>query len=140
MFRVKKGVLILFSGVIWTLVGLLLIWISVQWLTTFSSLKITGLLIAGIAFGYVISRFGFSLIANKNINRILDYDGKACPFAFQKWQSYILILFMIFLGIFLRKTHVVSDTILTIIYLSIGFALFISAFRYYASIFKKGKQ
>jgi len=56
--------------------------------------------------------------------------------AFQKWQSYILIAFMISLGIFMRKSGLVPKVILTPIYISIGFALFTASFKYYIFLFK----
>lgn len=55
----------------------------------------------------------------------------SCIFAFQKWQSYILIAVMMSMGIFLRTTTFFPRLPLASVYIGIGTALFISSINYY---------
>ena len=136
MPKVHKNILILTAGIIWTGVGILLIRISYRWFHLLSESQIYYAIISGIIIGAAIAYFGFSNLAAKNIDRINQYSGKVCFWAFQKWQSYILVIFMISLGIFMRKTSFIPKFYLAIIYIAIGFALFSASFKYYLSLFK----
>jgi len=139
MPKVHKNVLILTAGIIWTGVGILLVRISYRWFHLLSDSQILYAIITGIIMGAAIAYFGFSNLAQKNINRINQYSEKVCFWAFQKWQSYILVIFMISLGIFMRTTSFVPKFYLTILYIAIGFALFSASFKYYISLFKLRK-
>ncbi|NPA68408.1 MAG: hypothetical protein GXO50_07360 [Chlorobi bacterium] len=139
MPKVHKNVLILIAGILWTGVGILLNFFASRWIPVLSSGELIFGIILGIAGGAAIAYFGFGKLADKNIMRIDAYEGKVCMWAFQKWQSYILIIFMISLGIFMRTSGLVPKIILTPMYIAIGLALFISSFRYYLFLFKQKK-
>lgn len=136
MPRVKKNILILISGVLWTGVGILLINIASRWFALLSQNELIFSIVFGIILGTAISYFGFSKLALKNIERINLYTNKVCVWAFQKWQTYFLIIFMISLGVFMRKTSIVPKFLLTPMYIGIGFALFTASFKYYIFLFK----
>ncbi len=136
MPRVNKHILILISGILWTGVGILLINIASRWFSILNQNELILSIIFGILLGTAISYFGFSNLAQKNIERINLYTGKVCIWAFQKWQTYFLIIFMISLGVFMRKTSIVPKYLLTPMYIGIGFALFIASFKYYIFLFK----
>lgn len=135
MPRVPKDVLIFIAGLLWISVGLFLMKLSSRWFYEFSSIQIMLVIIGGLLLGTVISYFGFSALANKNIARINQYEEKVCMWAFQKWTSYILVAFMMSLGIFLRHSNL-PKYILAPMYIGIGFALFTSSFRYFLFLFK----
>jgi len=137
--KVHKHILILIAGILWSGVGILLIKISSRWYDLLSNNLLITVLVSGVVLGIIISYFGFSNLANKNIKRIDDYPDKVCMWAFQKWQSYILIIFMISLGIFMRTTSFVPRPILIVIYIGIGFALFTASFNYYIFLYRKKK-
>ena len=136
MPKVNKNILILVSGILWSGVGVLLISIASKWFNLLVDKEIIYAIIEGIILGTLISYFGFSNLAEKNIDRINLYSNKVCIWAFQKWQSYLLIIFMISLGIFMRKTSFVPKILLTPMYIGIGFALFTASFKYYIFLFK----
>ncbi len=140
MPKVNKKILILFSGVLWTSVGILLVKIASKWFSLLSEYELIAAIIGGLLLGVAISYFGFSKIAQKNIDRINLYDKKVCLWAFQKWQSYLLILFMISLGIFMRTTSFIPKFMLCTMYISIGFALFTASFKYYFHFSNKEKK
>lgn len=134
MPRVPKNILILISGILWSGVGLFLIKLSTQWYAAYSINELVFVLISGLLSGVVITYFGFSKIALKNIERISQYGEKVCIWAFQKWTSYFLIAFMMSLGLLLRNSPNVSKVFLGPIYIGIGFALFTSSLLYYRSL------
>ena len=81
--------------------------------------------------------FGFSKLAKKNSKRIAGMPvEKPCIFAFQEWHSYPLVLFMIALGLTLRKFTPIPKPLLGILYVGIGGGLGSASFHYYKSIWK----
>lgn len=137
MPKVNKNILILISGLLWTGVGLFLIRLAFRWFTELSSNEIIFAIIGGLLLGITIAYFGFNGLANKNIYRINQYQGKVCIWAFQKWTTYFLIAFMMSLGIFMRNTPYIPKFFLSPMYIAIGTALFIASFRYYNCLLKK---
>ncbi|MEN8121689.1 MAG: hypothetical protein ABFS35_15160 [Bacteroidota bacterium] len=136
MPKVNKNILIIIAGVLWTSVGILLIRIASNWFHLLSKSEFIFSIIGGLLLGSVISYFGFSNLAKKNIERINLYSNNVCLWAFQKWQTYFLIIFMIGLGIFMRTTSFIPKFLLTPMYIGIGFALFTASFKYYEFLFK----
>lgn len=136
MLKVNKNILQLISGILWTGIGILLPSFTIKWFPLLNEKEKLIVLIIGIILGITIAYFGFSKIANKNINRINQYNKKISVFKFQTWKSYILIIFMINLGVFMRTSGKVPKNILVPIYLGIGIALFISSFKYYIFLLK----
>ena len=63
-------------------------------------------------------------------------EEKPCLFAFQEWHSYPLVIFMIALGITLRKFTPIPKPLLGILYIGIGGGLGLSSFHYYWQIFQ----
>ncbi len=135
---VDRRILIFLSGFTWSVVGIMLCNTALGWLDLSAGswgqgkglpFAFAGLLVS--LFAYYIS---FSKIAERNIQRISQMGKKVCIFAFQAWKSYIIIAFMIGLGIFLRHLPIPKHY-LSIIYIGIGFALFLSSIRYYRALF-----
>jgi len=140
MPKVDKKVLIFISGMLWSIVGISLINISTNWFKLLSFNELLFSIIGGVIGGFLFSYFIFFKIVKKNILRIKKYKGKVCIWAFQKWQSYILVAFMISLGIFMRTSSFVPKNILTFIYIVIGLALLTASFRYYIFLLPPKKK
>jgi hypothetical protein len=134
---VNRKVLILLSGIMWSGVGVLLNWFAFRWLPLLEQWQIIFTYSLGIMAGLIISKFGFSKLAAKNRDRILGFPEKVCAFAFQRWQMYFLIMFMMSMGIFMRKSGLIPKYLLAPVYVGIGLALFIGSFIYYKSYFSK---
>ena len=132
--RVDRKWLIVISGLMWSCVGIFLDILAFGWLKHFDNMQILITIIIGLLVGLLIARFGFGIIVNKNISRILAYPKKACIFAFQEWKSYFLIAFMMSLGIFIRTTGLIPKIILAPMYVGIGTALFLASFKYYKNL------
>ena len=132
---VSKRWLYFLAGVIWSGVGILLTSLAYGWLLPVETwvawlLSLTGVLMAG-----AIYRFLFTWFADRNIKRINNLSkDKICIFAFQQWTSYPLVVFMVTLGIFLRKYSPVPKPFLAVMYIGIGGGLLLASFRYYAHL------
>ena len=125
----------------WTGVGIFLISLAWEWIFTPAVDKrwfywLPGLILAGL-----IYYFGFSRLARKNSHRIQQLSvEKPCLFAFQEWHSYPLVLFMIALGITLRKYTPIPKPLLGILYIGIGGGLGLASIHYYQAIIKGLKK
>lgn len=141
MPKVGKHILILLSGLLWSAVGLFLISLAIEWLYLLDfPYPIIGIF-TGLVSGIVIARFGFSSIARKNIFRIHQYQKeRICIWAFQKWSSYLLIAFMMSLGIWMRQASFIPKVVLVSIYLAIGLALFLSSLYYFKDYIRIKKE
>ena len=132
---VSKYWLMTLAGLMWSVVGIMLcrmafIWLKavpVRWSLSLGSL---GLISALAAY-----RFGFSKIALNNIFRLCLLPDKTCIFAFQAWKSYLIIIFMVALGLTLRHSPFPKH-FLAVIYETIGGALFFSSFHFYGRIWR----
>ncbi len=136
MPRVPKHILVLISGLLWSGVGIFLVRLALRWFTELSTPEIIFAGIGGLILGITIAYFGFSGLADKNIDRINHYQNKVCIWAFQKWTTYFLIAFMMSLGIFMRNTPFIPKFLLSQMYIGIGSALFIASLRYYRFLLK----
>ncbi len=132
---VDKSILVLLAGIMWCGVSVMLVRYAVTWL---SPLR-TGQKVLYYTIGYLIAvpihLFGFSRIAEKNLNRLMPVNVKRCVFAFMSWKSYIIVLIMVSMGISLRHSSLPKQY-LSIVYNSIGLALFLSGLKYLKFFFK----
>ncbi|MCT4615882.1 MAG: hypothetical protein N4A49_13540 [Marinifilaceae bacterium] len=76
-------------------------------------------------------------MANKNINRILQYVEPEFILKFQSTRMYFFIFIMFCLGFFLRRYSFINVEFLAIMYYGIGSALFISSIEYFRCFVKK---
>ena len=132
---VDKKFLVAFSGITWTVVGIVLCSLAVTWLSQTSTKSILLLGLAGIILSLLIHHFGFLKLVDKNIARILAKEGKVCIFGFQPWKSYMIILVMIVMGMTLRNSTV-PKPYLAIIYIGFGGAMLLSSLRYHRVFIK----
>ena len=131
---VNRKYLILISALMWSGVGIFLNVLAFGWLKSYNNIQLIITIIIGLFTGLIIAKYGFSTIAKKNIKRIFEYPKKACVFAFQEWKSYILIAFMMGMGIFMRTSGFIPKTLLAPMYIGIGTALFLASFNYYRNL------
>lgn len=121
------------SGLVWSGAGLMLVNLALGWLRVCERQPALLGSVVGCALAYAIFRFGFSKIAGRNIQRICLMEGKVCVFAFQEWQSYLIMAFMMTLGISLRRSGF-SKNLLSPVYIGIGGGLLLSSLRYYVRL------
>jgi len=121
----------------WACAGMILCYRATQWLAASHSPHALLLGLAGGLLAVAIYRYGFSLIARRNIARIARRPDRTCLFAFQGWKSYVLVAFMISLGIAMRHSGIPLHY-LSVVYAGIGGALILSSLMYYHRIWTKG--
>lgn len=134
---VRKKYLILISGVIWILIGLLLNHYAFNWLKDNSYANTYMYIIAGIVLALIIHHFGFLKVVDKNLGRIKTLNPETCVFAFMSWKSYLLVALMMTMGIALRHSTLPRN-LLSVMYIGIGLALILSSIRY-IRVFLKSK-
>jgi len=132
---VSKYWLIALAGLMWSGVGIMLLRLAYIWLATVNWSMGVSLGSLGIISALTAYRYGFSKIALKNIARLCLLPNKYCIFAFQTWKGYLIIIFMIMLGITLRYS-LIPKHFLAVIYAAIGGALFLSSFHFYRRIWQ----
>ena len=132
---VLKKWLLLSAGLVWFGVGVMLISFASQWLKPVQISSLILLVFSGILLAAAIYFFGFSRLADKNIERIRTLGGeKNCLFAFQAWTSYPLVAVMISMGIYLRVYSPIPKPLLAVMYLGIGGGLFSASLHYFRKI------
>ncbi|MHA1466056.1 MAG: hypothetical protein ACTSQ2_13290, partial [Candidatus Heimdallarchaeaceae archaeon] len=106
----------------WIGVGAMLIIFASEWLhdaTNQPLWLIILMILTGLLPAFLIYFFGFSKIVKKNIKRIILKPEKFCIFGFISWSSYLIILFMVTLGILLRNSPIPKH-FLAALYIGIG--------------------
>lgn len=133
---VPKYILLILSGLLWAYAGFILIHYAYLWLSEENTSMALLFASFGLISGLLVHFFGFSRVVTKNLKRIAEMPEKPCIFGFMSWKSYLLILFMMTLGISLRLSPL-PKPYLSIIYIGIGSALILSGSRYFAMLFSK---
>lgn len=133
---VDTRLLILLSGLVWGIVGVMLCHLAIGWLSQTTGDIAGYFAVSGAILSLLIHHFGFLKLADKNIERISAYDkDKVCIFAFQEWKSYMIIVVMACMGIILRHSPM-PKAYLSIIYIGFGGAMGLSSVRYFHVFFK----
>ena len=136
---VTKSWLIALAGLMWTGVGVMLCRLAYVWLAVINRGMAASLGLLGVVMAVAAYYFGFSKIARKNIKRLCLLTERTCVFAFQTWKGYLIIGFMVTLGIILRNSTIPKQY-LAIVYTTIGGAIFLSSFHYYGLLWKMAVQ
>ena len=130
-FSVSKRILLFEAALVWTFAGGMLLFRGSYMLeatTGFSWLKVTSCCCAGLLFFVLV----FSKISRRHVNRISKLYGDRHQFyEFFNFRSYMLMVGMISMGIFLRKTLIVPLSSLSLAYITMGIPLLFSSFRFY---------
>jgi hypothetical protein len=127
---VDREVLYLLSGMLWSLVGIMLCMIAIPWISPLPAWQAVLIGIGGMCAAALIAVFGFSRVARKNIARISSYGERVCLFAFQSSKSYLNIVVMIGMGWLLRHSSL-PKIALAPLYFGLGGALFASSALYF---------
>jgi hypothetical protein len=131
---VPREWLLFCAGLMWCVVGLMLMRLSWIWSSAAgwrASVPFLGLgLLVSTGTHYFFRRF-----AAANIGRIGSLPPKACIFAFQSWSSYPLVAFMMTLGIGLKSSFL-PKIWLAGVYLAIGAGLFLAGLNYFSTLVK----
>ena len=128
---IPKRYLLFIAAIAWTIAGGMLLFKGISIINRFhyfSWLRITLCIFIGILF-YILL---FSKISQNHVKRIINLKYKLpCMFSFFGLRSYAIMAAMIASGILLRQSGVISPQHLSILYITMGIPLFLSAFRFY---------
>ncbi len=128
---IPKRYLLLVAALVWTFAGGMLLFKGISLFFKYPELLIWKISISVIG-GTLFYLLLFSKISNKHIKRILNIEiDHPCFFSFFNVRSYVLMTIMISSGILLKKFGVISPEYLSIIDVTMGIPLFLSAFRFY---------
>lgn len=133
---VKTPFLLFLSGILWIGVAVMLNSFAINWLVHFKGLSVWIYPTIGFAAALVIHHFGFLRVVDKNLRRISRMEAKTCVFAFMSWKSYLIVMVMVGMGIGLRHSAIPKQY-LSILYIGIGLALFLSSIRYFRILIRR---
>jgi hypothetical protein len=129
--KMAKRYLLLLAALVWTFAGGLLLFKGLLLsgkIDRYLWARVLFSIIGGLLFYWLL----FSKISLKHAKRIIKMkNDKPCLFSFFNIKSYILMAIMITSGILIRKSGLLSQGYLLIIYITMGIPLFLSAFRFY---------
>ena len=126
-----KRYLLLIAALVWTLAGGILLFKGGSIFMHYHSLFWLRLICSSIG-GVLFYILLFSKISFKHASRIINLKHEyPCAFSFFNLKSYILMTLMITLGIWLRKSGFLGPEYLSVLYITMGIPLFLSAFRFY---------
>ena len=117
-------------------IGAFLISLATKWGYQFPVKLLVIYALIGLIVGLLIRTYGFSRIVQRNVARIEAMDMKASIFAFQALSSYLLVVVMMSMGMYIRHSALLPMALKVPGYYSIGTALFTSSVGYYRVFFK----
>ena len=129
---VSKRTLLLIAGLVWLAAGVNILRIGLKALIPLFSGG-TGRLLLALGLAVLIcAAFSlmFSRIVVRHTARILSYETKQPAYRFFDAKSYILMAFMMTLGITLRRSGFVPEYFFTWFYTGLGTALSIAGIRF----------
>lgn len=130
---IPRRMLPVIAGTMWWFVGIMLTVMALRWLWGYNG-NTLHFFLSGLIAALVIHHFGFLRLADRNLERISRLPVRSCVFSFISWKSYFLIVIMISLGVILRHSAIPREY-LSVVYMGIGLALFLSGIRYFRSSF-----
>ncbi|MGL5317542.1 MAG: hypothetical protein ACRC9Q_02410 [Bacteroidales bacterium] len=135
--RVSRNILYLFAGILWLVAGVNVIRIGIGVMDDHPSHLFIFLALILLIF-LLFSKIVFARVFRQNIKRIdLLEENEIHFWKFMDRKGYIIMLFMISLGIIVRHFHLLSDFFISFFYIGLGAALSLTAFKYLYHYFKK---
>lgn len=129
-FGVSRKSLLIIASVVWFLAGGLLIFRGVYGILNIpaaSALKVALSVVLGLVFYFSV----FKRISLKHINRIKQMQSDKLPFySFFPTRSFVIMMVMMSMGISLKISGVLPESLMVYFFPVMGLPLFISAFRF----------
>lgn len=121
-YEVSKNTLIAIAGIVWCIAGFNVTRLGIMAYRNLPGLNILHIILSLIVF----AAFGtmFFKMSSKHTDRILNEKREYRPFwTFFDLKSYLIMIFMMSGGIWLRASHLVPDTFIAFFYTGLGSAL-----------------
>ena len=126
----KKGLIVL-AGIVWALAGFN---VARMGISTWKALSRPYSLWLFVGAGATFAVFGlmFFRLTKKNIRRIIGFPKERNPFwTFMSLKSYLIMTFMITLGVILRNYTATPRTFIAPFYVGLGTALLLAGIAYF---------
>lgn len=136
LLKVEKNKLLIFSGIFWIIAGFNVYNVARK-LELCLTFKYNILLILVFFVFYIII---FKRMNKKNIERIKNLSEETSIFNMFNLKSYIIIFFMMTMGILIRKFNIVDDVFVKYFYSGLGAALFLTGVDSIEKYFKINKE
>lgn len=134
--KVKKNILFLLAGLFWLIAGVNVVRIGLDVMHDPESRLFVFLTLVLIIF-FLFFQFIFARIVKENVSRIEQLDDDQVPFwQFMDKKGYIIMTFMITLGVTVRYLNLLPDFFISFFYIGLGGALTLTAFKYIPHYFK----
>jgi hypothetical protein len=128
---IPKRYLLFMAAFAWTMAGGMLLYKGTAIIIRFNYFSWWRIILCATG-GTLFYILLFSKISHKHVTRIINLKYKLpCMFSFFNIRSYAIMAVMITSGILLRKSGIISPQHLSILYITMGIPLFLSAFRFY---------
>lgn len=122
-YGVSRNILLLLAGIVWIVAGSNILRIAIINWTTEEHYGAWGI-IGAIAIFLTFFLFIFRRLYKKHIFRISKKENKKnCPFSFFDRKGWLVMLFMICLGVFIRKFDVLPPGFISMFYTGLSTAL-----------------
>jgi len=131
--KTSRRNLLFIAAIVWTFAGIMLFTRGIGMMNMnpeFYMLRWIISLVGGVLFYLIL----FTRISKKHVKRIIDSPvSRPSIFSFFDKKGYIMMVGMISLGVFLRKSGIVAPFYLSVLYVTMGIPLFLSSLRFYYS-------
>ena len=136
--KIKKEKLLIVAGIVWGIAGVNILRIGLtSFIEIFHQMKLP-IFLSMIPISAVIL-VGFSAmfrkVVLKNTKRILSYSDKKSIFAFFDAKGYLLMFFMMGLGITLRSVNLLPIAFFAVFYTGLGTALLLAGIFFVKNYF-----
>ncbi|NCC10660.1 MAG: hypothetical protein EOM31_09195 [Bacteroidia bacterium] len=139
-YGVKKEGLLLIAGIVWLTAGVNILRIGILTWISSAQYPLFKLCEATLVFLFFFI-FIFKRLYDKHTKRIDEKEeGNHCPFAFFDLKSWLVMGFMISLGISVRTFHLLPDTIISFFYTGLSMALMLTGLLFIRYWWLKNKN
>lgn len=118
--KVKKRTLLLIAGIVWLIAGFNVARLGIL---SFGLIDKNWYLYILTILIFIIFGLMFFKMSEKHTKRILSYEDKRPFWNFFDLKSYLIMAFMMSMGIGLRASGMATDFFITFFYTGLGFAL-----------------
>lgn len=134
IMKVKKNTLLLIACFVWTAAGFNILRIGIMAYSSYLSLL--NIILSAAVFG-IFQYFIFGRLVKKHTKRISDYeDEKHFFLKFFDLKSFIIMAFMMIVGIYLRTSGLGPERFIAVFYSGLGASLFLAGILFGINYFK----
>lgn len=134
IMKVKKNTLLLIACFVWTAAGFNILRIGIMAYSSYLSLL--NIILSAAVFG-IFQYFIFGRLVKKHTKRISDYEEEKHFFLkFFDLKSFIIMAFMMIVGIYLRTSGLGPERFIAVFYSGLGAFLFLAGILFGINYFK----